>query len=146
MATISSHRIFAVRMLDLGRGELNRLGISICGELVNDRTAGISQTEQLGDFVESFSRSIVAGVSYVPIKPALALLLCQIEMRMSTGHHQCEHRKIQFVVSLLPLFEQHGMDVTFEVVDRDQRLIESKRQGLGIADTNEQCAGEAGAL
>ena len=67
-------------------------------------------------------------------------------MRVSAGNDQRQHRKLHFVVSLLPLFEQHGVDVAFEMIDRDQRLVEREGQSLGIADADQQCSREAGAL
>ena len=59
--------------------------------------------------------------------------------RASTG-------KLQFVIALLPLLEQHGVDVAFEVVDGDQRLVEGEGQRLGVADADQQSSGEAGTL
>ena len=59
-------------------------------------------------------------------------------MRVSAGDDQGQHRELQFVVPLLPLFEQHGMDVAFEMIDRDQRLVEREGQRLGIADAHQQ--------
>ena len=42
------------------------------------------------------------------------------------------------MIALLPLFEQHGVDVSFQVIDGDERLIQRKRQCLGVADANQQ--------
>ena len=50
------------------------------------------------------------------------------------------------MITLLPLFEQNRMDVAFEMVDRNQRLIEREGQSLGIADSHQQGTGEAGTL
>jgi hypothetical protein len=38
------------------------------------------------------------------------------------------------------------VDVAFEVVDGDERLVERRRRGLGEGDADEQGAGEAGAF
>src|SRR6202023_2527779 len=50
--------------------------------------------------------------------------------------------KTQVAVSLLPLFEQHRVNVTFEVVDGNQRLLQSKRQRLGVTDADQQGSGQ----
>ncbi len=44
------------------------------------------------------------------------------------------------------MLEQHGVDVAFEVVDGDERLAERVGEGFGVADADEQRAGEAGAF
>ena len=67
-------------------------------------------------------------------------------MGVSAGNDEGQHRKLQIVVSFLPLFEQHGMDVAFEMVDGDQRLVEGEGQSLGIADAHQQGSRKAGAL
>ena len=41
---------------------------------------------------------------------------------------------------------EDGVDVAFEVVDGDQRLVEAEGEGFGVGDADEQCAGEAGAF
>ena len=66
-------------------------------------------------------------------------------MSVSAGNDQRQHRKLQFVIALLALLEQHGMNVAFEMVDRNQRLIEGEGQRLCIADAHQQRSGEAGA-
>lgn len=34
------------------------------------------------------------------------------------------------------------MDVAFEVVDTDERLVEAEGEGFSIGDADEQCSGE----
>ena len=50
------------------------------------------------------------------------------------------------MISVSTLLEQDGVNVAFEVVHRDERLVESKRQRLGVADADKQRAGESGPL
>lgn len=38
------------------------------------------------------------------------------------------------------------MNVSFEMVDCDERLAESEGKGFGIGDSNEQCSGKTGAF
>ena len=117
------------------------------GKLVDDRPAGISQPQQLCDFVESFSGSVIAGVSDVLIGPTVVFPLCQIKMGVAARDDQRQHGETQIIViSLLTFLEQDGMNVTFEMVHRDQRLVESEGQRLGIADADQQRAGQSGPL
>ena len=67
-------------------------------------------------------------------------------MRVSARNHQGQHGKLQFVIAFLSLLQQHGMDVAFNMVDGNQRLVECERQRLGITDTHKQCAREPGPL
>jgi hypothetical protein len=48
-------------------------------------------------------------------------------MRVSAADHERKHRKLQRFGALLALLQQHGVDVPFDVVDGDQRLIERPR-------------------
>src|SRR5580658_6321155 len=67
-------------------------------------------------------------------------------MSVTAGDDQRQHGKTQIVISLATLFEQHSMNVAFEMVHRDERLVESERQRLGIADANQQRTSEPGPL
>ncbi len=133
-------------MLNLSRQELHRCRIAMGCEAVDDRPAGIAQAKQLGNFIESLSGRVVARVADVFVGPTLVLLRRQIEVCVSSRHNQGQHRKLQFVIAFLSLFEQHGMNVAFEMVDRNQRLVERIGEGLGIADAHQQRSGEPGAL
>ena len=59
-------------------------------------------------------------------------------MSVSSGNDKREGRKPDLVVSLLAFFEKHGVDVTFEVIHGNQRLIESEREAFRIADAYQQ--------
>src|ERR1700677_2099947 len=61
-------------------------------------------------------------------------------MRVTTRDDQRQHWETQIVISLAALLEQNSMNVAFEMVYSDERLIESERERLGIADAHEQCA------
>src|SRR5581483_9973678 len=67
-------------------------------------------------------------------------------MRMAAGDDEGEHGKSEIVISLLALLEKNGVDVTFKVIDGDERLVESKGKSLGVADADQQRAGESGTL
>ena len=67
-------------------------------------------------------------------------------MRVSAGNHQSQHRESHFMISLLPLFEQDGVDVAFQMVDRDQRLIQGKGESFCVTDPHQQGSCESGTL
>src|SRR5260370_40614634 len=49
-------------------------------------------------------------------------------MRVATRNYQGERGEAKITISLLPFFQQHGMNVTFKVVHRNQGLIQRKCQ------------------
>ena len=117
----------AVGMFNLGGRKLDRLCISVGSKPVDDWTSGISKAEKFRDFVEGLSRGIVAGVADIFVGPGSAFLRCEIKMRVSAGDDEGEHRKLQNVVSLLPLFEKNRVDVSLEVIDRRSGAYRERR-------------------
>ena len=109
---------------------------------VDDRASGITEAEQFCDFVESLAGSVVTSVADVFIRPTLIVLGGQIQVGVPSRHDQSEHGKLQFVIALLPLFQQNRMNVAFKMVHRNQRLVERKGQRLGIADAHQQRSSE----
>ena len=105
---------------------------------VDDRASGITEAEQFCDFVESLAGSVVTSVADVFIRPTLIVLGGQIQVGVPSRDDQSEHGKLQFVIALLPLFQQNRMDMAFKMVDRNQRLVEGEGQRLGIADAHQQ--------
>src|SRR5579864_3453415 len=93
-----------VAVLDLRRGKLHGMRIAMRGEAVDGRAAGVSEAEQLGHFVEGFTGGVVASVADVLVRPGVALLGGEIEMRVTSGDHQRENGELQFAVALLALF------------------------------------------
>ncbi len=49
-------------------------------------------------------------------------------------------------IAFLALLEQNGVDVTFKMIHGDQRLVEREGQRLGVADADQQGAGQARSL
>ena len=136
----------AIAMFDLGWLELHGVRVAMRREPVNDRASGITQAKQFGDFVESLAGCVIASVADIFVGPTVVVLLGQIKMRVPSRHHQSQYGKLQLVIALLPLFQQNRMDVAFEMIDRNQRLVEGEGQSLGIADAHQQRSGKAGAL
>ena len=50
------------------------------------------------------------------------------------------------MIPFAAFLQQHSMNMPFEMVDSDERLVESKRDRLGIADPNKECTGETRSL
>ena len=136
----------AVSVFDLCRRELHGMGIAMRGEAVDDGAAWITETKEFGDFVEGFAGGIVARVADVLVSPGVGFLSGEVEMSVASGDDEGEYGKLQFVVALLTLFEEHGVNVAFEMVDGDQRLFKGKRHGLRVADADQQGPREAGSL
>ena len=59
---------------------------------------------------------------------------------MSSRDHQRQRGERQLVSSVLPLFQQARVNVAFEMVDGDQRLLQRKSQRLCITDADQQRA------
>src|SRR6266446_6820920 len=135
-----------VPMLELGRGKPHSRRVALHGQPVNDGTAWVPQPQQLRDFVEGLAGRIVPGVTNVLVRPARCSLLRQVKMGVSTRDYQGQDGELDLPIVYVPLFEQNGMDMAFQVIHGNQRLIERKGQCFGVADSNQQGAGQAWSL
>src|SRR5271155_402737 len=133
-------------MLNLGWRKLHGCRIAIRSEPVDDWASGIPEAQQFRDFVESLAGGVIARVADVLVRPTVVFPRSQIKVCVSSRNNQGEHGKLQLVIALLPLLQQNRMNVAFEMVDRNQRLLEGKGQSLGIADANQQRSSKAGTL
>src|SRR5713101_10031865 len=111
--------IAPVRMLDLRNLKLDRVRIAVRRQPVDDRSSGITQSQQLRDFIERLAGRVVASVADVPVGPEILLHLCKIKMRVSARHHQREHRKMKVGVSALPLLKQYSVNVSLKMIHGD---------------------------
>ena len=133
--------------LDLREGERNGARIAVGRQCIDEGTAGIGQAEQLRNLVEGFACCVVDGAANVAIAPGCVLLARrEIEMRMATGDDQGECRKRKRIFVNQRLLEQNCVDVAFQMVDGDERLVERERQSLGIGNADVQGARESGAF
>ena len=130
--------------LDLCEGERDGGGVAVGSQGVDPRAAGVAEAEEFGDFVEGLAGGIVDGVAYVAVVPGGVAVLRQIEVGVSAGDDEGEQRPGRGEGG--GMLEQHGVDVTFEVVDGDEGLGKRGGESLGVADADEQSAGEAGAF
>jgi len=113
---------------------------------VDDGAARIAKLQKLGHLVEGFTSGIIACLSYIVIHPSVLLRLGEVQMRVPAADHQCKDRKLQLDISFLAFLEQYGMNVPFQMVDRDQRLVGSEGQRLGIAESYQERSGQSRSL
>ncbi len=67
-------------------------------------------------------------------------------MRMSAGNNQGQQRKVHVGIPFLLFFQQHSVNVAFQVIHGDQRLLQSKRQRFRKADPHQQRPSKPGTL
>jgi hypothetical protein len=65
---------------------------------------------------------------------------------VAAGDDEGQEGKLVGQLSTVAGFQYDGMDVAFEVVDRDERFVEREGEGFGVEDADEQRAGQAGAF
>ncbi len=119
--------------------------IAVLRQPVDPRPAGIAQAEQLGYFVEGLARRVVQRLAHVAIVPDADAFFRKVQMRVPAGDDQRQQRSGNGVM-LLARLQQHGMDVTFQVVDRNQGLVERKGQPFGVQDADQQRARQSWAF
>src|SRR3982751_6354250 len=117
-------------MFDLRRLELHSHGISMTGKPVDNWTSWIPHAKQLSDFIEGFPRRIVACLPNVFVGPTISARFGAVEMGMSTRNHERQHWKVRPIIAFLALLQQHSMNMPFEVIHGNERLIERERQCL----------------
>ena len=78
-------------MFDLCGRKFHRLRIAVRSKAIDDRTARITEPEQLRDFIESFSGRIIASVADIFISPAFPVLFRKIKVRVTAGNNQRQH-------------------------------------------------------
>jgi poly(A) polymerase len=67
-------------------------------------------------------------------------------MRVTAGDNEREEWEFHGGFAALARFHQDGVNVAFEVVDGDQRLVEAEAEGLGVGDADQQRACQARAF
>lgn len=123
----------------VGEGELDRMRIAVRRELIDDGPAGIAEAQKLRDFVVGLTSRVVAGFAQQTISETVADFK---QMRVAAADHEREGR----IFNARARFENHCVNVTFDVIDSDERQVAGKTERLGVGDTNEQGTDEAGSL
>ena len=149
---------FAAEMsfcLDLREGEGDGLRISEFRECINPWTAGITEPEKLGDFVECFAGGVVDGAADERVGPCAVCRAREEEVSVSAGDDEgegwigIEFRAIpgprigtwgtlfSYFGCCLALLKEDRMDVAFEVIDGDQGKFVGESESLGVRDADE---------
>src|SRR5271169_1520087 len=136
----------AVTVLDLREWKIHRMKIPVRRQEINRRSTGIAEFKQLGDLVEGFSGSIVTGVANVAVGPAAVFLFSEVQVSVPATDHQRKHRERKVMLAALALLQQHSMDMSFKVVDGNEGLLHRESEALGVTESDQQRARQAGAL
>jgi hypothetical protein len=103
------------------------------GERIDPRPARVAQSQQLSDLVKGLAGGIVERRAHVAVSKALSLVPGEIEMGVAAGNHEGQGSRIVIIEHFL-LRQQNGVNVTLEMVDRDERLAQGEGQRLGVGD------------
>ena len=101
-----------------------------CG-LLDHGAAGITQAQQAGDLVEGLARGVVGG-------PAQELARQRAPAGVETGVAAGDHQANARVDLAIGKGELAGVEVAFQVIDRDERNVERQGQRLGRGQADDQ--------
>jgi hypothetical protein len=106
-------------------------------ESVDPGSTGISKAQQLGNLVKGLAGRIVHRGAYIPV----TFLLHQVQVGMTAGNHKRQRPDPR--IEGFSLGQQHSVNVTLQVVDRDERFIHRKSQRFGVSHTHQQSSGKS---
>jgi len=117
------------------------------GETIEYRSAGIAEGQELGDFVVGFAGGVVTRLRdfFIGEGWLRGVLSNFIQDRVTTGNDEADGGKLRPLPCFVS-FEENRVDVPFEVIYRNERLVQSLGERFRVGDADEQCADEAGAL
>ena len=123
------------------RASVNRTarGSAVRRQLVDHRAAGITEPEQLGDLVESLAGGIVARLAEQAVGETFAHFK---KMRVAAADHQ-RQRRIFDRMAVARGFKHHRVNVSFDVIDADERNAARETQRLGVRDAHQQRSNQA---
>lgn len=121
-----------------GAGEVERGWPTFEGGFSDVRTAGEGQAEEPPGFVEGFSGGVVAGAADALV---LSVATHEDEVGVSAGDDEAEGGELGFGAFDEPVC----VDVTFEVIDADERQAAAEGDGARGVVADQETAGEAGA-
>jgi hypothetical protein len=116
-------------VFDLGKAEGHCGWVSVSGQGIDPGTTRVAETKQLRNLVEGFPGCIVECRPNVAVAP----LLDEIEMGMAAGNDQGQRASL----AQLTVRHEDGVNVPLQVVDREERFVEGKGQGLGVSNSNQ---------
>ena len=103
--------------------------MSQAGCLIDRRTAGIPHSHHPGHFIKGLANRIILRRSQNFKRP---FVFHPDQFRMSAGNHQRDQRETQFVHKAV------GIDMTDDVMNRDQRFVIIPGQRFGCLDADMQ--------
>jgi hypothetical protein len=129
--------------LDLGERERDGARVAVGGECGDPGSTGIAEAKHLGGFVEGLPGGVVNGAADIFVGPEAGGFRDEVEVGVTAGDDEGQGGELERRGSGVGC-EQRGVDVTLEVVDGDEGLVEGEGHGFGAADADEQGAGESG--
>ena len=112
------------------------VGIALDRSLLDGRAAGKAQAEQPRHLVEGFARGVVQRAAQAPVAPVTGH---QDQLGVPAGDDQ--HQRREGIRGGLAVDrEPVGVDMAFQVIDREQRQPGRKGQPLGRVDAHQQTA------
>jgi hypothetical protein len=121
-------------------------GIATLGGMLDGRPAGIAEAEYAGGLVECFARGVVYSLAE---KAILAVSCHKDKLGMAARYYETEGREARLCGYLARGGlgfgdEPVGVDMSFDVVDGDERFATCERYGLGCVYAHEEGRREAG--
>ena len=111
--------------------------------LLDRRSAGVGKAQEPGHFIEGFACGIVQRAAQALV---LQVVLHQDQFAMPAGDQQGQQGEAGRLVRRgVGQVEPGGVDMPFEVVDADDRLVSGQSQALGHVHADHQRPGQAGA-
>ena len=115
---------------------MERLGITLLGQAVYPRAAGIRQTHHLGTFVKSLARRVIDSL---PDDLHVVVSLDQHYLAVAAADQQTQERELG-MLTMLAILHKMRQHVALQVVDIHQRNTQTQRQALGKRGANQQRA------
>ena len=118
--------------------EYNGIRIAFFRYFIDFGTAGIAETDSPRHLIEGFARGIIPCPSDDFVLP---VIFYHYKMGMSAGNHKADKRRLQILI-----FYKIGADMSFDMMDSDQRLVRGKRYGLCCGYSYQKRPHQAGAI
>ena len=109
-------------------------------QAVDDGASGIGEAEQLGDLIVGFAGGIVSGLTEQGVPE---VLIHAKQVGVAAARHQRQRGQFHRRAGAAR-FQNHGVDVAFNMVDRDQRQAAGEGQRFGIGEAHQQGSHQAG--
>ena len=129
---------------DRAEFDRRRLGTSGGRQTIKDRAAWIAKTKKFGNLVISFARGVVASLPDFPVAElgrslGASSLLCSnfVKYGVAARDDKADGGKFGNGAGFVR-FQKNGVDMSFEMVDGNQRLVQRKSERLAISDPDQE--------